>query len=103
MSGYAFHPEAFEDLNEIWEFIAQDSVNSADRVVEQIHEAIRSLTATPHQGHRRSDLTSHPLRFWRVHSYLIAYAPDERPLLVIAILHGRRNPRVMAAVLRERG
>ncbi len=30
------------------------------------------------------------------------YAPDEKPLLVLAILHGRRNPRVIAALLRER-
>lgn len=102
MSGYAFHPEALADLIEIWEFIAQDSVNSADRVIEQIHKAIQSLVATPLQGHHRSDLSSQPLRFWRVYNYLIAYAPDERPLLVIAILHGRRNPRVMAAVLRDR-
>jgi hypothetical protein len=33
---------------------------------------------------------------------MIAYAPDEYPLLVIAVLHGRRNPRVMAAILRAR-
>jgi hypothetical protein len=32
----------------------------------------------------------------------IAYAPDERPLWVIAVLHGRRNPRVLAAILRGR-
>jgi plasmid stabilization system protein ParE len=33
---------------------------------------------------------------------IIAYAPDERPLLIIAVLHGRRSPRVIAAILRER-
>jgi len=37
-----------------------------------------------------------------VRDYLIAYAPDECPLLVIAVLHGRRNPRVMAAILSAR-
>ena len=86
----------------IWEFIADDSLDAADRVIDQIHNAIRSLVVAPHQGHRRLDLTSQPLRFWRVQSYFIAYAPEERPLLVIAVLHGRRNPRVMAAVLRDR-
>jgi hypothetical protein len=34
-----------------------------------------------------------------VRDYLIAYAPDESPLWVVAVLHGRRNPRVMAAIL----
>jgi len=33
----------------------------------------------------------------------VTYAPDEKPLAVIAVLHGRRNPRVMAAILRSRG
>jgi hypothetical protein len=29
-------------------------------------------------------------------------APDERPLWVIALMHGRPNPRIMAAILRSR-
>ena len=102
MSDYTSHPEAFQDLDEIWEYIAQDNLNAADRVLEDIRVAIQSLVDAPHQGHRRPDLTSRPVRFRVVYSYLIAYAPDERPLLVIALLHGRRNPRVMAAILRGR-
>lgn len=102
MSGYTFHPEASGDLDEIWEFIARDSLDAADRVVENIYAAIQSLVKLPNQGHRRPDLTSRPLRFWRVHSYLIAYAAEEKPLLVIAIVHGRRNPRVIAGILRAR-
>jgi hypothetical protein len=37
-----------------------------------------------------------------VREYLIAYAPDEKPLWIIAVMHGRRSPRIMAAILRER-
>jgi plasmid stabilization system protein ParE len=102
MTEYVLHPEALTDIEEIWDFIAESSIDAADRVIEDIRRAIRLLVQAPHQGHRRIDLTSRPLRFLRVHSYLIAYAPDERPLLVIALLHGRRNPRVMAAILRGR-
>src|SRR5437667_7770924 len=40
-----------------------------------------------------------PLRFQVVRDYVIAYAPDEKPLAGIATLHGRRNPRVLAATL----
>jgi plasmid stabilization system protein ParE len=64
--------------------------------------AIRGLVRFPHQGHKRPDLTSRPLRFTVVREYLIAYAPDESPLWVVAVMHGRRNPRVMAAILRSR-
>lgn len=99
---FALHPQAAQDITDIWEFIAEDNPLAARRVRADILAAIRALVPFPHQGHRRSDLTSRPLRFTTVRDYLIAYAPDEHPLLVIAVLHGRRSPRVMAAILRAR-
>ncbi len=102
MSGHAFHPDAFTDLDDIWEFIALDNKNAADRVIREIFDSVRALALFPHQGHRRPDLTSDPVRFQRVQNYLIAYAPDEKPLWVIAVMHGHRSPRVMAALLRSR-
>lgn len=102
MSGFDLHPEALADFEEIWEFIAADNLDAADRVLEEIYDAIRALVPFPHQGHARSDLAARPLRFQHVREFLIAYAPDEKPLLVIAVLHGRRNPRVIAALLRGR-
>jgi toxin ParE1/3/4 len=102
MTPYDFHPEAALDLAEIWDFIAEDSPGAADEVSGEILARIKALAPFPHQGPRRPDLTSRPLRFVVVHEYLIAYAPDERPLWVIAVMHGHRDPRVMAAILRER-
>jgi toxin ParE1/3/4 len=102
MTGYSFHPEASADLDEIWEFIAADNLDAADKVIEEILAAIHVLLPFPHQGHRRPDLTSRPLRFASTREYLIAYVPDEEPLLVVAVIHGRRSPRVMAAILRGR-
>ena len=102
MIGYRLHPEAYADLDEIWEFIASDSLDAADRVIEEVYDTIRRLVPFPHQGHRRPDLTSQPLRFQTVRDHLIAYASDEKPLVVIAIVHGRRSPRVIAAILRGR-
>lgn len=80
MSGYILHPQAYADLDEIWEFIAEDSLDAADHVREEIYQAIPALVPFPHQGHRRTDLTSRALRFRRVRDYLIAYAPDEVPV-----------------------
>ena len=102
MSGYAFHPEAFTDLDQLWEYVAEHNLDAADGVIADIFDALDTLVASPHIGRRRADLTSRPLRFKLVRDYLIAYAPDESPLWVVAVLHGRRNPRVMAAVLRGR-
>lgn len=102
MKQFVLHPEAYSDLTEIWEYIAADNLNAADRVLDEIHEAIALLLRFPHAGHSRPDLTSRPLRFHVVRDYVIAYAGDEEPLPVIAILHGRRNPRVLAAIVNKR-
>ena len=102
MNTYDFHPEVRLDLDEIWEFIREDNLDAADRVIAEILAAIDAVVPFPGRGHRRPDLTSRPLRFILVREYLIAYAPDEKPLWVVAVIHGRRNPRVMAAILRGR-
>jgi plasmid stabilization system protein ParE len=102
VSKFVLHPEAYADLNEIWEYIAADNLDAADRIFDEIYEAIPSLVRFPNSGHSRPDLTSRPLRFRIVRDYVVAYAPDEKPLAIIAVLHGRRNPRVLAAILNRR-
>jgi plasmid stabilization system protein ParE len=104
--GFLLHPEAARDIAEICDYIAQENPAAARRVREEVLETrplrVRKLAAFPKIGHMRPDLTSRPLRFHNVRSYVIVYAPDETPLLVLAVMHGRRNPRVMAAILRAR-
>jgi toxin ParE1/3/4 len=102
MSGYELHPEAFTDIDEIAAYIGQDSPEAAHRVVDELYRAIQNVVAFPHSGHRRPDLTGRPLRFIRVRDYIVAYAPAEKPLWVVAIMHGHRSPRTMAAILRGR-
>src|SRR5438093_11250786 len=103
MSGYALHPEAFADLDEIWEYIAQDNVDAADRVLTDIHSTLTTLAGSPQIGHRRPDRTTRPLRFHVARDeYLIAYAADEKQLWVVAVIRGRRKRRPIAAVLRDR-
>ncbi len=101
-SGYALHPQAFADLDDIRDFIARENPDAADRLMSEIFDTIRGLVSFPHRGHRRPDLSSRPLRFTLVREYLIAYATEEKTLWVIAVMHGRRSPRIMAAILRGR-
>ncbi len=62
MSGYALHPEAYDDLDDIRGYIAQDNPDAADRIVTEIFNAFRALVSFPNQGHRRQDLTSRRLK-----------------------------------------
>jgi plasmid stabilization system protein ParE len=102
MTGYALHPEAFTDLDDIRQYIAEDSPEAADRLITEIFDGIRALVPFPDQGCRRPNLTTRPLRFKLVREYVIAYAPEKKPLWVVALFHGRRSPRVIAAILRGR-
>ena len=99
--GFNVHPEAARDITDIWQDIASDNPAAAGRVRGDILQAIRNLVFFPRSGHRRP-LTGRPLRFQRVRDYLIAYAPDESPLWVVGVIHGHRDPRIMAAILRGR-
>jgi toxin ParE1/3/4 len=100
--GFVLHPGAAQDITEIWNLIAADNPPAARRFREEILAAVRTLVGFPHQGHVRIDLTARRMRFQTIRDYLIVYAPDENPLVVIAVLHGRRHPRVIAAILRSR-
>ena len=55
------------------------------------------LADNPGLGHLRRDLTTKPVRFWPVYSYLVIYDPDARPLEVVRILNGYRD---VAALLK---
>jgi plasmid stabilization system protein ParE len=102
MTGFALHPEAYDDIDEIRANIAEDSPDAADRMVNEVFERIRLLTQFPNQGFRRPNFTSLPFRFVTAREYLIAYAPEKTPLWVVAVIHGRRSPRVIAAILSGR-
>jgi plasmid stabilization system protein ParE len=92
LTQYEFHPEAAIDLDEIWDFIVEDSLDAADKVTGDILDAVESLVSFPRQGRRRPDLTGCPLRFAQVRDYLIAYAPDKTPLWIVAVMQRPAQP-----------
>ncbi len=96
MSQVRFLPLARQDLHQIWEYIARDNIDAADRVVAENQDACHRLTVMPDTGHHREDLTTKPYLFWPVRSYLIIYRPEAKPLEIIAVLHGARDvPRII--------
>ena len=89
---YRLTPQARFDLLSIWEFIARDNIRAADRLAERMEAAFRLLARFPRTGHKRADVhTSEPVLFWPVGSYVVAYRPEPRPLVILRILHGARD------------
>jgi plasmid stabilization system protein ParE len=83
--------EALADLDEIWLYIARDNLTAADRVIDEIYEAIYKLAEFPGAGHLREDLIDEPLRFWSVHHYLIIYRAEAQPIEIVRVLSGYRD------------
>jgi plasmid stabilization system protein ParE len=91
MSGYILGFDAEIDLDEIWEYIAADSVEAADRWIEKLFEAFEALGRMPGMGHRREDLTPYQVLFWPVGAYLIIYRGERRPIEIVAVTQGSRD------------
>jgi len=101
MSGYVLSAEAEEDAFQIWRYLAEKAgVETANRIESKLYEAFELLMKTPGLGHKRLDLTQHPVLFFRVqpYSYLIVYR-IQSSLQIVAILHGKRN---IAELLQDR-
>jgi toxin ParE1/3/4 len=83
-------PEAENDLEEIWWYIAQDSPHNADRFLDSIQERCLALAEFPQMGVGRDelkmDLRSHP-----VSHYLIFYFPLEDGIDIVRVLHESRD------------
>ena len=53
---FVLTPQARADLVEIWNYIAEDSPENADRVLERLYAGFTGLAETPGMGHHREDL-----------------------------------------------
>lgn len=91
MSGYRLGAAVEFDLDEIWEYIAADSIVAADRWIGRLFDAFEALGQTPGMGHRREDLTPYPVLFWPVGSYLIIYRAQPQTIEIVAVTQGSRD------------
>lgn len=92
MTRYRLSPEAQNDLMEIRRCLLQaGGPELARHVLGEVREKLRFLAGQPGAGHRRTDLTDEPVKFWPVFSYLIVYDPAQRPIGVARVLHASRD------------
>ena len=102
MSRFVLTPLAARDLDEIWDYLAGDSLEAADRVCDALEAAMYKLAKQPGIGHFRTDLADRRHRFFLVHSYLIVYRFESKPLQVIRVLHADRDVQALLELRSER-
>lgn len=80
-------PQAENDLDEIWWYIAQDNPDNADKLLDEIEETSRKLAQFPDMGRNRDDL--YPgLKSLPVGKHLIFYMPISGGINIVRVLHG---------------
>jgi plasmid stabilization system protein ParE len=91
MKEYVLSTGAELDLDEIWEYIAHDNINAADRWIGKLFDAFEPVARNPGIGHKRQDLTDYPVLFWPVGAYLILYRAQSEQIEIVAVTQGARD------------
>lgn len=92
MRRYLLTDEARQDIADIRNYLKREAgPDVAQSTLRKIRDAFTFLGSTPGAGHLREDLTSEPVKFWPVFSYLIVYNPTARPIEIHRVIHGSRE------------
>lgn len=83
-------PLAAADILEIWDYIADDSFDAADRWVDQLDEKFRLLATQPLMGRIRDEV-DRDMRSFPFGRYVIFYMPMDGGIDVVRVLHGGRD------------
>ena len=83
-------PRADLDLDSIWNFIAADDIQAADRQINRIGEVFQMLVENPLAGRERSELRR-DLRSFPVGSYVVFYTPISDGIEVARVMNSRQD------------
>jgi addiction module RelE/StbE family toxin len=84
-------PRALSDLKTLSEFIEQDrSLETANRIVGTIYNAVQRLAAMPHSGRRGRVLGTRELPVSRL-PYIIVYRVLPERLQIVNVVHGAQR------------
>jgi len=91
MASVLFSESAKADLLEAWLFIAEESVVSADDLVDAIHQEVKILSLQPLMGRVRPELAE-GVRSWSTSTrYILFYVPAVNGITILRVLHHARD------------
>ena len=90
MSRIVHRPLALQDLDDIWDYIAQDNPQVADHFIDKVEKQCRLLAEFPNIG-TSCDALLPGLRFLVVDKYVLFYIALDDGIEVVRVLHGARD------------
>ncbi len=84
-------PDAIQDLDDIWDYIAQDSLAAADKILDQLQSRFEILAANPEMGELQPLLADGAYRRFCFRKYVIYYLPLKDGIVLVRVLHGSRE------------
>lgn len=86
-------PTAEADLDDIWFYVAKESgsVEIANRSIDTVTDRFLVISGFPHIGRSRDEDFGPGCRSVIVGEYVIVYCVENRDVLILRVVHGRRN------------
>jgi toxin ParE1/3/4 len=86
-------PAAERDLDGIWYYVAtqSSSIEIANRLIDSITERFLLLARFPYMGRSREPDLDFPCRSSAVGEYVIVYCVEGDDVLILRVVHGRRD------------
>ena len=83
-------PRAGADLEDIWLYVAQDSIPAADRLIDRLVGRCQGLALHPRLGPARPDIAP-DARMLTLGDYLILYRIRGDDVEIVRVVHGARQ------------
>jgi len=93
VNGTPVAPQATEDLDDIWYYVAKESgsIDVANRLIDSITDRFFLLSGHPYLGRSRDGDFGPGSRSFPVGEYVIVYFVEGEDIQILRVAHGRRD------------
>lgn len=94
MSSIVWTTPAAEDLQDVVDYLLEDSAPAAEKFLDKIEQAVGKLTSHGRMGRVVPELSKHNITRYRevvVSPWRVFYRAEGQKVYVLAVIDGRRN------------
>ena len=94
MNDHLWTAPAAEDLQDVVDFLVEESASAAEKFIDRIEKAAGKLSLHSQMGRVVPELAKHNIARYRevvISPWRVFYRVDEKRVYVLAVIDGRRN------------